>query len=71
MMSKVSVKGADITPLYQFLTDRTAHPQTGGDIRWNFTKLLIDRQGKVIDRFESADDPEAPDVIAAIEKALR
>src|SRR5271166_4853191 len=32
MMAKVSVKGSDITPLYQFLTDKTAHPDTGGEI---------------------------------------
>src|SRR5947208_7602980 len=40
MMSKVSVKGADTTPLYQYLTDKSA--KTGGDIKWNFTKFLID-----------------------------
>src|SRR5262249_23731598 len=41
MMAKVSVKGDDQTPLYQFLTDKSANPQTGGEIKWKFTKFLI------------------------------
>jgi glutathione peroxidase len=70
MMAKVSVKGGDITPLYQFLTDKNAHPQTGGDIQWNFTKFLIGPDGRVITRFESAVTPDSPEVTGAIEKAL-
>jgi glutathione peroxidase len=70
MMSKVSVKGDDKTPLYQFLTDKAANPQTGGEIQWNFTKFLIGRDGRVITRFESAVTPDSPEVVAAIEKAL-
>lgn len=71
MYSKVSVKGADTTPLYQFLTDKEAHPTTGGEIKWNFTKFLVDRNGKVIARFEPAITPESADVTGAIEKALK
>jgi glutathione peroxidase len=67
MMSKVSVKGADTTPLYQYLT---SEPKTGGEIQWNFTKFLIDREGNVIARFEPATTPDSPEVTAAIEKAL-
>ena len=52
MMAKVSVKGEDITPLYQFLTDKAMNPQTGGEIQWNFTKFLIGPDGHVIMRFE-------------------
>src|SRR5579863_4077883 len=37
LYSKISVKGDDIAPLYQFLTDKTANPWTGGEIKWNFT----------------------------------
>src|SRR5882724_4354447 len=51
LYSKVSVKGEDKAPIYQFLTE------TGGDIKWNFTKFLIDRNGKVIARFEPAVTP--------------
>jgi glutathione peroxidase len=71
MYSKISVAGKDKAPLYQFLTDKAANPQTGGVIPWNFTKFLVDRNGKIIARFEPADDPESPEVTAAIEKALK
>jgi glutathione peroxidase len=70
MMSKVSVKGAHKDPLYQFLTDKSANPQTGGDIQWNFTKFLIGPDGRVITRFEPDVTPDSPQVAAAIEKAL-
>jgi glutathione peroxidase len=70
MYAKVSVKGADQTPLYKFLTSTAANPSTGGEIQWNFTKFLVDRNGKVIQRFESAVEPQSTEVIAAIEKAL-
>src|SRR5580698_7537462 len=70
MMSKVSVKGDDKTPLYQFLTDKTTNPETGGEIKWNFTKFLIGPDGHVLARFEPAVTPDSPEVTAAIEKAL-
>jgi len=71
LYSKVSVKGEDKAPLYQFLTDTGANPKTGGEIKWNFTKFLVDRNGKVIARFEPAVKPESPEVTTAIEKALK
>src|ERR1035437_5756937 len=71
MYSKISVKGDDKAPLYQFLTDTTANPKTGGEIKWNFTKFLVDRDGKVIQRFERPVKPDSPEAIAAIETALK
>jgi glutathione peroxidase len=71
MMSKVSVKGDDTTPLYKFLTDKSTNPQFGGDIKWNFTKFLVGRDGTVVARFEPAVKPDDPAVVAAIEKALK
>jgi glutathione peroxidase len=71
LYSKISVKGDDKAPLYQFLTDTSANPKTGGEIKWNFTKFLVDRNGKVIARFESPVKPDSPEVTAAIEKALK
>ena len=70
MMSKVSVLGEDETPLYRFLTDKSANPQVGGDIKWNFTKFLFDRKGKPVARFEPAITPDSPEVQAAVESAL-
>ena len=71
MYSKISVKGEDKHPLYQFLTDKQANPSTGGEIQWNFTKFLVDRDGKVIARFEPNVTPESAGVTSAIEKALK
>jgi len=65
LYSKISVKGEDKAPLYEFLT------KTGGEIKWNFTKFLVDRNGKVIARFEPAVKPDSPEVTAAIENALK
>jgi glutathione peroxidase len=66
---KVSVKGADETPLYQYLTNE-ADPTHAGDIKWNFTKFLVDRNGKVVQRFEPAVTPDSPEVTSAVEKLL-
>ena len=71
MFAKISVKGKDKAPLYQFLTDKAANPSTGGEVGWNFTKFLADRNGKVIARFASKVAPEAPELIKAIEAALQ
>ena len=70
MMSKVSVKGDDITPLYQYLTDKSANPQTGGEIQWNFTKFLVGADGAIVARFEPKVTPDSAEVTSAIEKAL-
>lgn len=70
MMAKVSVKGDDITPLYQYLTDKSANPATGGEIQWNFTKFLVGADGKIAARFEPKITPDSTEVTAAIEKAL-
>jgi glutathione peroxidase len=70
MMSKVSVKGDDETPLYRFLTDSSTNPQFAGDIKWNFTKFLFDRKGNIVARFEPATTPDSPQVTSAIEAAL-
>ena len=70
MFAKVSVKGSDKAPLYKFLTDKKLNPSTGGEIRWNFTKFLADRDGRIIARFGSGADPESREVVNAIEAAL-
>ncbi len=71
MMSKISVKGDDQAPLYKYLTSPAANASTTGDIKWNFTKFLVDRQGNVVARFEPAVTPDSPEVKAAIDKALK
>ncbi len=71
MMSKVSVLGATQTPLFGYLTSSTTDPKFAGDIKWNFTKFLIGRDGKPVNRFEPATKPDSPEVLAAIEGALK
>jgi glutathione peroxidase len=70
MFSKISVKGADQHPLYQFLTEAGTDPQFPGEIKWNFNKFLVDRKGNIVARFDSPDTPESEKVTKAIEMAL-
>jgi glutathione peroxidase len=71
MMSKVSVAGNDMIPLYQYLTDKSQNPKTGGEIKWNFTKFLIGRDGTIVARFEPAVSPDDPALVGAVETALK
>lgn len=70
IFSKISVKGDDMHPLYKLLTGKETDPEFGGDIKWNFSKFLLDKNGKIIARFEPAVKPESDAVIQAVEKAL-
>lgn len=70
LYSKVSVKGDDQTPVYQYLTKQTK-PEIAGDIKWNFTKFLVDKNGNVVHRFEPAVTPDSGDVTNAIETLLK
>jgi glutathione peroxidase len=67
MLSKVVVKGDDIAPLYKHLTDKKTNPKFGGEIKWNFTKFLIDKSGQVVGRFEPRVDPLSDEVVRAVE----
>ena len=70
LYSKIPVKGDSKDPLYAFLTDTAKNPATGGDIKWNFTKFLVGRDGKIIARYESKVKPTDAEVSGAVEKAL-
>ncbi len=71
MLAKVSVKGADQAPLYQYLTSPEANPKTAGDVKWNFTKFLVGKDGRVLARFEPGVKPDSPELKQAIEAALK
>ena len=71
MMSKVFIRANPRLPLYEYLTDERENPKTGGEIRWNFTKFLIGRDGTILARFEPAVAPEDPSLVNAVENALR
>ena len=70
MMHKISVKGEDQHALYDLLTHKTPQ-EFRGEIGWNFTKFLVDRNGKVIQRFEPAVEPDSKEIEAAVEAALK
>jgi glutathione peroxidase len=70
MFAKLDVNGPDRHPLYAELTQVADSEGTAGDIQWNFEKFLVGRDGKVIARFRPLTEPEAPEVLEAIEASL-
>ena len=69
LMEKVHVKGEEQHPLYAALTGKDgAFP---GDVKWNFGKFLIGKDGKPLARFEPQTKPDSTEVTEAIEKALK
>lgn len=70
MFSKISVKGDNIEPLFQYLTTQK-NPDFTGDIKWNFEKFLINRQGQLVRRFRSPVEPQNKKIIGAIESLLK
>lgn len=67
---KIEVNGANRHPLYQELTPTADSEGHTGDIRWNFEKFLVSPTGEVVERFAPQVEPDAPEVIAAIEAQL-
>lgn len=69
MFSKISVRGKDQHPLFTYLT-KAENPDFTGDIKWNFEKFLISKDGKLLHRYRSSVKPESKELKAAIEEAL-
>ncbi len=70
MTEKVDVNGENRHPLYARLVDTADAEGHTGDIRWNFEKFLVDPSGKVVARFSPQTEPDAPELVAAVEKHL-
>jgi len=68
LYDKIDVNGANRSPLYTLLAGKES--PFPGDIKWNFNKFLISRDGKILQRFESKVTPESTDLTGAIESAL-
>jgi glutathione peroxidase len=68
MMSKVSVKGAEMCELYKDLTSQPS--PIGGAVSWNFTKFLVDRAGNVVGRYESRVRPDDVELNRKIDELL-
>ena len=67
LFSKISVKGKDIHPLYQWLTNES---EFKGDVSWNFNKFLANPEGKIIGRFDSRTDPLSKEILEKLEGIL-
>ncbi|UXA08332.1 glutathione peroxidase [Mycobacterium sp. SMC-2] len=70
LLAKTDVNGHDRHPLYAELTKATDSAGEAGDIQWNFEKFLITPGGEVVHRFRPRTEPDAPEVISAIEAVL-
>ena len=58
MFAKIEVNGDDAAPLYEFLEAGAPNPDGTTEVQWNFTKFLVDRDGKVVQRFHPKVTPE-------------
>jgi glutathione peroxidase len=70
LLAKADVNGADRHPLYAKLTEAADAAGETGDVQWNFEKFLIAPNGEVVNRFRPRTEPDAPEVISAIEAVL-
>ena len=71
VLEKQMVKGANASALYKHLTSKETNPKGAGDVKWNFTKFLIGKNGEVLGRYEPDVDPEDSTLVSAIEAALK
>ncbi len=70
IFSKISVKGDDISPFYKHLITQDVKPKGKGDVKWNFEKFLIAKDGTLIGRYESKVTPDDKELVAAIDAEL-
>ena len=70
LFARIDVNGPDRHPVYDFLTRQQSEPEGPGDIAWNFAKFVVGRDGRVLARFAPTTAPDAPELLAALEKAL-
>lgn len=68
MMSKVDVNGEKQAPVYKFLK---AHAESKDDVKWNFEKFVISKDGTVVGRFSTKTKPDADEVVSVIESELK
>ena len=70
LYEKIDVNGEARHPLYKELTAASDAEGKAGDIQWNFEKFLVSPDGKIVGRFRPLVDPEAPELVSAIEAVL-
>jgi glutathione peroxidase len=69
LFDKIKVLGNDKSPLYERLINNSITET--GDVKWNFEKFLISKDGKIVNRFRTKVEPTSDEVISAIEKELK
>lgn len=67
MMAKISVKGDDMHPVYQWLTQKSKNGVMDSEVKWNFQKFLIDENGRLVDVLQPREKPNSEKVIKWIE----
>ena len=70
LYEKLEVNGEGRHPLYEELTEKADAEGKAGDIQWNFEKFLVSPSGEIVERFRPLVDPEAPELIDALEAQL-
>jgi glutathione peroxidase len=68
MAAKISVKGKDMAPIYQWLTNKDYNHYESTSVGWNFQKYLIDENGKLVAMFPSKIKPMSDEIVNAIKK---
>ncbi|MDR3251416.1 MAG: glutathione peroxidase [Tannerella sp.] len=68
MMSKISVKGDDIHPLYKWLTSQSENGKLDAEVTWNFQKFLIDESGHLVTSIPPKTTPVSEEITSWIEK---
>ena len=71
MFSKICVKGPEMHPFYQFLTQKKYNKLQEADIKWNFQKFIIDKSGKIVKVVSPRENIDSPENIALIESLLK
>lgn len=70
LFSKIEVNGDGADPLYAWLTAQNVGPEEAGDVKWNFGKFLVGKDGSLVGRFDPGTEPEADALVQAIESEL-
>lgn len=63
MMSKISVKGKDIAPLYEWLTTKEMNGVMDAPVKWNFQKFMIDENGNLVDMAPPSEEPVSDRIV--------
>jgi glutathione peroxidase len=70
LFSKIEVNGDGADPLYAWLTSQDVAPEGAGDVKWNFGKFLVGKDGELAGRFEPSTEPQSEDLLSAIDALL-